>query len=475
MRWGWSRFVLPGYLMACCAILPVHGWLNDSPLVETGGKRRIVLVLDGVPYETIVKMRGEGLFRRFRAPARMISTFPSLTNPAMIEILGMPDSPGYEDHYFDRTRNRLVGGLQDRIRGGKFIQGTFRQTFDYHASALKGSFAYLAAPVGAISVAQWDLASFRQAFRRSNAPFFVGYLGATDSLTHLGGEPAIKDFLSTLDQTLDELMDEAERHGGRLEIEIFSDHGNRYDEYRGVKLNAALEKAGFVVEKSLRHPRGVVLPRYGLVGASELFTAPENKVRVAEVSAATEGVDFAAYPVNGNVIEIVSRRGRARLSREGDHYGYEDLGGDPLGLNDVVGRLKARGAIDANGYADRDDWWKETRSHRYIDAPRRLFGGFHSHVANRADLLVSYEDGYLLGSPFMGFMARMVATHGNLLPGETEGFAMSTRQTFGEAVRGYELTQLLELNQRNRADLLINGVGHCEAGVLLAKSLAGVE
>ena len=466
---------MPGYLMACCAILPLHGWLNDSPLVEASGNRRIVLVLDGVPYETIVKMRGEGLFRRFREPARMISTFPSLTNPAMIEILGMPDAPGYEDHYFDRTRNRLVGGLQDRIRGGKFIQGTFRQTFDYHASALKGSFAYLAAPVGAISVAQWDLASFRQAFRRSKAPFFVGYLGATDSLTHLGGEPAIKDFLSTLDQTLNELMDETGRNGGRLEIEIFSDHGNRYDKYRDVKLNAALEKAGFVIEKSLRHPRGVVLPRYGLVGASELFTAPENREKVALVCAATQGVDFAAYPVKAEVIEVVSRRGRARLSRAGERYRYEDLGGDPLGLNEVVHRLRARGAMDPEDYADRDAWWNETQTHRYIDAPRRLFGGFHSHVANRADVLVSYEDGYLLGSPFMGFMARMVATHGNLLPGETEGFAMSTRQTFSEALRGYELTKLLELDKRNRADLMIRGVGHCEAGVLLARSLAGRE
>lgn len=475
MRWGWTKLVLPGYLLACCAIMPLHSWLNHSPLAAAGGKRRIVLVLDGVPYDTIVKMRGEGLFHRFQPPARMISTFPSLTNPAMIEILGLPDAPGYEDHYFDRTRNRLVGGLQDRIRGEKFIQGTFRQTFDYHASALKGSFAYLAAPVGAVSVAQWDLASFRQAFRRSKAPFFVGYLGATDSLTHLGGEPAIKNFLSTLNQTLNELVDETERNDGRLEIEIFSDHGNHYDKYRSVKLNDALEKAGFVIEKSLRHPRGVVLPRYGLVGASELFTVPENMEKVAQVCAATLGVDFSAYLVNEKVIEIVSRRGRARLSQEAERYRYDDLGGDPLGLNEVVHRLRARGAMDPEGYADRDAWWKETQSHRYIDAPRRLFGGFHQYIANRADVLVSYEDGYLLGSPFMGFMARMVATHGNLLPGQTEGFAMSTRQTFGEALRGYELTKLLELDRRHRADLMIRGVGHCEAGVLLARRLADVE
>ena len=105
----WQRAILPVYLTFCCVILPLNSWLNASPSHHKFATRRLVVILDGVPYETIAELKAEGRFRRFKAPARVISTFPSLTNPAMVEILHREDSPGYEDHYFDRERNRRAG------------------------------------------------------------------------------------------------------------------------------------------------------------------------------------------------------------------------------------------------------------------------------------------------------------------------------------------------------------------------------
>src|SRR5215470_9326373 len=179
----WQSSVLPIYIIVCCFILPLNSWLNASPPRHNSISRRLVIILDGVPYEAIAKLKAEGRFRRFNAPARLISTFPSLTNPAMIDILHAEDSPGYEDHYYDRESNRLLGTIQDRLNGGKFIRGTFRETFDYHAPAFKGSLAYIAAPLGAIAVAQLDLVGFRKEFRefrkKSDAPLFVAYIGET--------------------------------------------------------------------------------------------------------------------------------------------------------------------------------------------------------------------------------------------------------------------------------------------------------
>src|SRR5215510_9856058 len=149
----WQPFLLPIYLVICCLLLPLQSWLDKPAYSSASSPRRLVIVLDGVPFQTIADLRAEGRFRRFKDPARMISTFPSLTNAAMIEILQAEDSPGYEDHYYDREQNRLLGAIQDRLNGGKFIRGTFRQTFDYHAPAFKGSLAYIAAPLGAIAVA----------------------------------------------------------------------------------------------------------------------------------------------------------------------------------------------------------------------------------------------------------------------------------------------------------------------------------
>ncbi len=433
-----------------------------------------MIVLDGVPYKTIADLRAEGRFRRFKQPARMISTFPSLTNAAMIEILQAEDSPGYEDHYYDREHNRLLGTIQDRLNGGKFIQGTFRETFDYHAPAFKGSLAYVAAPVGAIAVAHLDLAAFRKAFRKasgnSGAPLFVAYIGETDSLAHLGGERPLKSFLRTLDRAIEELIVES---NGRLEVEMFSDHGNNYGDHTAVKLNDAINAAGFKTEKSLKQANSVVLPKHGLVGSSTLFTHPENRARLAEVCATAKGVDFAAYESGEGVVELISRRGRAHVSRDGERYKYADSGGDPLGLLPIVEEMKSRGMVDANGFASREDWLRATLGHAYVDAPRRLFDGFSKYVKNRADVIVSYEDGYLLGSPFLSVFARMRATHGNLLRGETEGFAMSTSQELKEAVCGYELNRLFALDQRVKAENYFSGGGHCQTGPALARMVYG--
>src|SRR5262249_52217897 len=161
---------------------------------------------------------------------------------AMIEILHAEDSPGYEDHYFDRGRNRLLGTVQDRLRGERFIMGTFRETFDYHAPEIEGALGYVNAPVGALAVAHLDLCSLRKALRTSDAPRFVGYVGETDTLAHLGGKEQLKSFLRTLDRAVDELIAEAEAGGGRLEVEMCSDHGNRYDQYKHVRLNEALAR-----------------------------------------------------------------------------------------------------------------------------------------------------------------------------------------------------------------------------------------
>ncbi len=459
------------YLVGCCFALPVSSWLDGAAPRARAKQRRLVLVLDGVPYQTLVDLRAEGRFRRFNQPARMVTTFPSLTNAAMIEILQAEDSPGYEDHYYDRERNRLLGTIQDRLQGRKFIKGTFRETFDYHAPAFKGSLAYVAAPLGAIIVAHLDLSGFRKAFRKSEAPVFVAYIGETDSLAHLGGEKPLKSFLRTLDRTIEELIAESEQNGGRLEVELLSDHGNNYADYTEVELNDAINAAGFKTEKSLKQPNSVVLPKHGLVGSSMLFTAPENRPRLAEVSANARGVDFAVYQSGEGSIDLISKRGRARVLRDGDRYKYEDLGNDPLNLNRVIEEVKSRGAIDRNGFASSEDWWQATRNHTYVDPLRRLFDGFSKYVKNRADVIVSYEDGYALGSPLLSIFARLHATHGNILRGETEGFAISTQQTLGEAVRGHELHRLFALDRHVKAEGYFSGGGHCQLGPALAQML----
>ena len=72
--------------------------------------RFLVVVLDAVPYETMVALTeptdGEApLFEGLRGPVPMISTFPSSTSVALTAILkdfGLEDPPGYENKFFDQ-------------------------------------------------------------------------------------------------------------------------------------------------------------------------------------------------------------------------------------------------------------------------------------------------------------------------------------------------------------------------------------
>ena len=155
------------------------------------------------------------------------------------------------------------------------------------------------------------------------------------------------------------------------------------------------------------------------------------------------------------------------------------MNGDPLALKSIIEEMKTRGQMDENGFADAEAWWQATRDHSYVDPLRRVFDGFGKHIKSRADVIVSYEDGYLLGSPLLTFLAEMRATHGNLRRGETEGFAMSTRQELGMAVRGSELNRIFALDQRlkginiaktAKTEGFFSGQGHCQLGPALAQA-----
>src|SRR5687767_1227530 len=172
-------------------------------------ERHIIICVDGVGISTINKLRASGHFKMFRAPSRMISTFPSLTNQAISTILqpaGARTALGHEDNYFDLQANKMRGGVFDRLRGDKFVDGTFRELFDYHPSAIKSGLGYAAPPLSTYLESLSDLIRLRQKARNTRQPVFFGYTGATDSLAHVGGETLLRNFLEGLDDTVEDIV-----------------------------------------------------------------------------------------------------------------------------------------------------------------------------------------------------------------------------------------------------------------------------
>lgn len=399
---------------------------------ETGRTlRHLIICVDSVPFSVMEELWRQGRFRDFHPPGRVISTFPSDTNPAFADLFGMEKTPGIENRYFDRARNRIVGGAWDHMV--RRTDATFHAAFDYEQHPRYGALIYLAP----YAVADHDLARCRAVFRRlyrekpADRPIIL-YIGSTDALAHREGREGLLRHLFRLERMLDEIIFET---AGELRISLFSDHGNNLvPSDPMIDLQRHLSRHGFRVAGSLRSPRDVVVPRFGLVGIACLYTRKEDRAAVAEALTSLEGVDFSAYEKDGACV-VEGARGKAVISRIGERYRYEMLSGDPLRLGGISAEMKRRGKLDAQGYADDAAWFEATGLHVYPDVLRRLSAAVANHVVNRPDVFVSIEDGYCYGSGFFVNMIELRGTHGSAGAAQTNGMAMCTDCPVPDVIR----------------------------------------
>ena len=444
--------VLALFVPGCMSLLQNASGAFEAqgPHAGVSGPRHLIICIDGLPFSTVEKMFASGRFSVFKRPARLIAPFPSLTNLGVIEVLkplGVPESRGYEDYYYDPVQDRMRGGFFARFHRATFIDGTFREAFDYHPSLVAMNLEYAVPPLSPWIDARRTLARIRRNFEKSDAGTYLAYLAATDALAHVGGERMLGNVLAALDGTCRDLVLSS---GRRVDVTVFSDHGNQFVRQRKTDLRGILESAGFKTGGNLKKAGAVVQPCYGLVGSSVLYAGEKEKLKLATAAARAEGADFAAY-MQGDVVHVVSRAGRATIERRGAWYRYRVDSGDPLALQPVLGRLAEGGRVGEDGFAADADLFEATAGHEYPDAIRRLYEGVTNHVAHPASVIVSFKDGYYEGSTLLDIFAFLQSTHGNLRRIQSEGVLMTTRSDLPEFVRAADAWSLITMpNQSAR-------------------------
>jgi hypothetical protein len=409
--------------------------------------RRLLLCLDGVPFEVVSEAKSRGMFDNFREPARLLSPFPTLTNVALAEMLGATPPNGYESLYFDREARELRGGVRKYIgrRTPDKVPSSYMDELDYQEPLAFEFLIYVATE----AVWRADMRRFRERFL--SAPpsrDFFGFLKATDGLLHIGGPARLSVALESLDRLLREIQRAA---GSETEVVLFSDHGMNLVENRRVFLQTHLARNGYEVVSHMRRPRGrrrVSAPAFGLCGYAALYCGEEtDRGELAEGLRELEGVDFSVYR-EGEAAVVKGGEGVARIHRAergGEvFYRYERLSGDPLRLAPAVHTLGAEGRLDDEGFARDADWLARTWGHTYPDAPANVYGSvFAPRVRHTADVLVSLRDGYYYGATAFSRMVRLLATHGNALRSSSHAFLMSTHRTFDTHVRSAEARPVL--------------------------------
>ncbi len=411
-------------LCSCCA-LPARAGARRAPAEP----RYLLICLDGVGYDVVQELHAKGELKNFQPPQPVINTFPSLTNLGLVEILrplGAPASPGYEDYFFDPVANRMRGGLFYRLSPKKFIRETYRGVFDYHPHPIRMTLEYSVPALGPWLNGVIGIARIKAAFRKSEARVFLAYFDASDLASHLHGGWLVGKQLGALDRLAGELRAESQ---GKVEVILFSDHGNAGQDMKRVDLAGTLERAGFRAEGRLRNERSVVIPEFGLVGAVVLYTEPGQEAAVAAALQAAKGVDVVAYREE-DTVRVVGPLGNARVERralpDGVAFRYRADQGDPLQLREIIEQLEYAGRVSADGYIQEEDWLHATAMHEYPDPLRRLWSGFDSLVEHPASVLVSLQDDYYTGSIWLDVFAHLQATHGNLGRAQSLGMVLAS-------------------------------------------------
>src|SRR5437764_4864148 len=326
--------------------------------------RRLLLCLDGVPFDLITEAKSRGLFDNFREPARLLSPFPTLTNVALAQMLCASPPNGYESLYFDREAKELRGGISKYIgrRTPDKVASSYMDELDYQEPLPFEFLIYVATE----KVWRADMRRFRERFLAAPpARDFFGFIKATDGLLHLRGPEQLLVALRSLDAILREIQKAA---GSDTEIVLFSDHGMNLEENRRVHLQTHLRRCGYEFVRNMRRPRArarVSVPGFGLCGYAALYCGEEtDRAELADALRQLEGLDFSVYREGEDAAVVTGARGLARIRRarrnEATLYDHEQRDGDPLGLSEVVGAMRGEGLLDGEGFALDSEWLART-------------------------------------------------------------------------------------------------------------------
>src|SRR2546421_2812723 len=410
--------------------------------------RRLLMCLDGVPFEIMREARARGLFDAWHEPSRLLSPFPTMTNIALSSMLRASAPVGYEYVYFDRTSREIRGGIGKYIgrRTPDKLPSSYMDELDYQ-EPLPFEFLVYVAPE---AVWRADMRRFDERFRGApQTRDYFAFLKGTDGLLHIRGAEPLRRALESLDKLLKEIRAWC---GTETEIMLFSDHGMTVGEIRRVHLQTHLRHCGYEITDRLNGTKGrraVAIPAFGLIGYAALFCDEENTRELAEDLTELEGVDFSIYRDGASAIIVKGAKGSARIHRREENgrisYRYEQMTNDPLQLAAIVRGLSDEGLLDMDGYASAESWFDRTANHIYPDALANLYNALHTErVHHTADLLISLKDGYYYGSSLFAHMVSLKATHGNALRASSTAFMMSTHRTLPEFVRADEAQPLLK-------------------------------
>ena len=403
--------------------------LDDIPFADC---RHIVFVLDGIPYDLVQQFRAKGRLRLFYPPARVISTYPSMTDLALAEVFVSPKPLGFESLYYDHRANRLTGGSGDYL---SLKNGAWARVVDYRAGTILDPISYIYPNY----VFARELNDFTNLLAQRDRRHVIGYFVSTAGLATRDGVRGIEKALDAVDRLSHQLVAESR---GLVKITVLADHGHTLKRCERIDFRKFLSDKGWRVTDRLNGPRDVAPVEFGLITYAS-FAAHDRPALAADLLQ-HDGVRLTLYQEGGAIV-VRTRDGEARIERRDDRYRYRASAGDPLELAPILERLKAEGKVDADGFVADRDLFLATATHRYPDPLDRLWRAFTGMAENVPDVIADLSDGYYAGAATRAtWFDSAASTHGDLGRMSSTTFIMSTIGPMTGPLRSRDIPQTLE-------------------------------
>lgn len=392
----------------------------------------LVIILDSVPIGLVREVWDQGRLRCVPRPSRVISPFPVMTDLCLAEFFGMAPCLGVEAEFFDG--DRLSDAYTVYAGGGNaawYGQISYWLTPSLHALAYLDRPPWFNHELRRIQ----NLCELRRASgERCTVGYVVGTsaLGAGEARTgHIYGLTILDRFCRWMEY----------RSRGRVRISLFSDHGHAMLSSRRLLLRERLTELGYHVGSTLGRPGDVVVPEFGMVTCAAIHT--REPAQVAADAIHIDGVDLAVYRESESSLIVVSRQGRARISRRDDTLCYAPITGV---AGDAMGILALRPAAQpADAVCATDaEWLTIAADADYPDAVYRLWRSFHGLVKHTPDVMLNIQDGWFVGSTAMSTLFKLEASHGSLRAASSCGFAASMRGELPSTLRMQDLRAALQ-------------------------------
>ena len=380
---------------------------DKAALSPDGLPQRLILAVDGIPYDLFVELQAQQHFAGFRPAARMVAPFPSLSDVSFAAIGGSPPPEGYQVLRFDQKTNRVVGNTLGSLSS--------RAHANLPAdSSPHSSWHRMIGYLTAYHMALHDLRKIRKQVLASRQSTFVAYLEQSDAVLHVEGRAGATKLLLQIDLFLGDLQAQVRARTGReLLVDIVSDHGSTLLTGRNVDLEKQLRSCGYRRRSRIDSADQVAYSLAGIIGFVAVNARPERVEDVARCLAATDGVELVAVDRAERVAILSADGGRAELwptPGANTAFSYRNLRGDPLGL--LAGEV---GPVTRS--FDEDLLFRRTLDAPYPDPLRRLWRAFHGAVREPSPILLSLRDGrdagYRTVRSFAALRGR-AGTHGSL-------------------------------------------------------------